>query len=102
MFPYCLYCCTGNRCGSIESIERGDQEQEQIELLYMTNQRNSIIETEYEQVTFVRNSEDSKDSEEIKEEEKNSKASDNSDDHDDSDDSHAKNSKETKVEEIKE
>ena len=97
----------------IESIERGDQEPEQIELLDMPNQRTSVLEIEHEQgsykveeiekdnsidenehkqVTFVRNSEDSKDSEEtnvqeIKEEEKEFKASDDSNDPDDSDDS---------------
>ena len=120
MFPNCLYCCPGNCCGTIESIERGDQEQEQIELLDMTNQRSSVLEiehkqgsnkeeeieedksndeTEHEQVTFVRNSQDSKDSEEtqvqeIKEEEKNSKASHDSDDsvdHDDHNDSNDSN-----------
>ena len=113
MFPYCLYCCTGNRCGTIESIERGDQEQEQIELLDTTNQRNSVLEieneqgsykaeeiekdnsideNEHEQITFVRNSEDSKESGEtnvqgIKEEEKEFKASDDSNDTDDTDNS---------------
>ena len=46
MFPDCLYCCPGNRCGTIESIERGDQEPEQIELL---DQRNSVLVTEHEQ-----------------------------------------------------
>ena len=49
MFPNCLYRCPGNRCGTIDSIERGDQEPEQIELL---NMRNSILETEHEQGSY--------------------------------------------------
>ena len=49
MFPNCLYRCPGNRCGTIDSIESGDQEPEQIELL---NMRNSIIETEHEQGSY--------------------------------------------------
>ena len=52
MFPYCLYRCTGNCCGTIESIERGDQEQEQIELLDLTNQRCSVLEIEHEQGSY--------------------------------------------------
>ena len=49
MFPNCLYRCPGNRCGTIDSIESGDQEPEQIELL---NMRNSILETEHEQGSY--------------------------------------------------
>ena len=44
-----MYRCTGNRCETIDSIERGDQEPEQIELL---NVRNSILETEHEQGSY--------------------------------------------------
>ena len=49
MFPNCLYRCPGNRCGTIDSIERGDQEPEQIELLDMPNQRNIVLQIEHEQ-----------------------------------------------------
>jgi len=42
----------GNCCGTIESIERGDQEQEQIELLDLTNQRYSVLEIEHEQGSY--------------------------------------------------
>ena len=49
MFPNCLYRCPGNRCGTIESIERGDQDLEQIELLDMPNQRNVVLQIEHEQ-----------------------------------------------------
>ena len=49
MFPNCFYRCLGNRCGTIESIERGDQEPEQIKLLSM---KNSILETEHEQGSY--------------------------------------------------
>ena len=53
MFPNCLYCCPGHRCGTtIESIERGDEEQEQIELLDMPNQRNGVLEAEHEQSSY--------------------------------------------------
>ena len=47
-FPNCLDRCPGNRCRTNDSIEMGDQEQEQIELLDIPNQRNNILETEHE------------------------------------------------------
>ena len=49
MFPNCFYRCLGNRCGTIEAIERGDQDLEQIELLDMPNQRNIVLQIEHEQ-----------------------------------------------------
>ena len=44
--------CPGNRCGTNDSIEMGDHEQEQIELLDVPNQTKSILETEHEQGSY--------------------------------------------------